>query len=334
MLTRQAVEVAAPVYPAYRPFAVSVARVLRLSPNFVRLTFTGEDLTFFGTAGLDQRIKVLVPFADGSVCDVGAGDPATILDGSWYARWRSLPPELRNPVRTYTVRAVRPDRRELDVDMVVHTVQPGEKLGPAAAWLSRVRAGDATVVVGPDGRSSDSTSGIDWRPGAARHLLLAGDETAAPAICSIVEQLPAGLEVQAFIEVPSSDDILDLVPRARPLVSWVARDAGCTTAQGALAVAPHGVLLNQVVTQWLMRHTTDYASVVRSRPEELQDVDVDTELLWDAPVDPTSGDFYAWVAGEAATVKTLRRLLVTDVGVARSNVAFMGYWRRGRAEAE
>lgn len=44
--------------------------------------------------------------------------------------------------------------------------------------------------------------------------------------------------------------------------------------------------------------------------------------------------FYAWFAGEAGTIKTLRRILVTDTGVCRRRVAFMGYWRRGRAEAQ
>src|SRR5687767_9900392 len=111
MLTRAAVEVETPAFPAYRPYAVSVARVLPLSPHMVRLTFTGPDLTLFGTAGLDQRIKLLVPSEDGSVCDVGADDPATVLAGTWYGRWKALPAERRNPVRTYTVRNVRPDRR-------------------------------------------------------------------------------------------------------------------------------------------------------------------------------------------------------------------------------
>lgn len=41
---------------------------------------------------------------------------------------------------------------------------------------------------------------------------------------------------------------------------------------------------------------------------------------------------YAWFAGEAGVIKTLRRHLVTHRGVDRKSVAFMGYWRRGRAE--
>ena len=323
-----------PVYPAYRPFSATVQRVLRLSPHFVRVSFTGEDFGLLGTTGLDQRIKLVLPRADGSLCDVGSDDPQTILDGSWHTRWRDLPEDERNPFRTYTVRSVRPERRELDIDMVLHPAAPGQVDGPAAAWLRRARVGDRVIVVGPDSRTADPTVGCDWRPGAARHLLLAGDETAAPAICGIVESLPRSVTAQAFIEVPRSADIQNLVPRGRSRVSWVARDAGCETAEGFEAVAPHGLLLAQAVAAWLPRHMSQLADVVRGTPEVLEDIDVDTELLWDSPVDPTTGDFYAWVAGEAATVKALRRHLVSEVGVARSNVAFMGYWRHGRSEAQ
>ena len=38
------------------------------------------------------------------------------------------------------------------------------------------------------------------------------------------------------------------------------------------------------------------------------------------------------IAGEAGTVKELRRYLVRDVGIDRKQVAFMGYWRQGKAE--
>ncbi len=41
---------------------------------------------------------------------------------------------------------------------------------------------------------------------------------------------------------------------------------------------------------------------------------------------------YAWIAGEAGTVKELRRHLVRERGVDRRAVAFSGYWRRGASE--
>ena len=42
---------------------------------------------------------------------------------------------------------------------------------------------------------------------------------------------------------------------------------------------------------------------------------------------------YAWLAGEAAVIKTQRRHQVAECGVDRKAVAFMGYWRAGRSEA-
>ena len=45
-----------------------------------------------------------------------------------------------------------------------------------------------------------------------------------------------------------------------------------------------------------------------------------------------SAPLYAWLAGEAGAIKTLRRHLVTTRGVDRRAVAFMGYWRVGKAE--
>jgi NADPH-dependent ferric siderophore reductase len=63
--------------------------------------------------------------------------------------------------------------------------------------------------------------------------------------------------------------------------------------------------------------------------QELDDVDIETGILWEVPEETSSG-VYAWLAGEAGVVKGLRRHLVSEVGVPRTAVAFMGYWREGR----
>ncbi|XVU27646.1 siderophore-interacting protein [Actinoplanes sp. CA-054009] len=47
--------------------------------------------------------------------------------------------------------------------------------------------------------------------------------------------------------------------------------------------------------------------------------------------DPPAGPFYAWVAGEAALPTGVRRHLVNGLGVPRSDVNFIGYWRHGRS---
>ena len=72
--------------------------------------------------------------------------------------------------------------------------------------------------------------------------------------------------------------------------------------------------------------------------QEVEEIDVDHDLLWEVPRTARSGaalrrtSLYAWLAGEAAAVRALRRHLVAERGVDRRSVAFMGYWRLGRAE--
>src|SRR5690606_21463669 len=234
------------------------------------------------------------------------------------------------PFRTYTVRDVRPEVAEVDVDMVVH----GDG-GPASRWLLAARPGDRVVIVGPDARSKDNAVGADWAPGTASELLLAGDETAAPAITSILESLPPGRRARAFIEVPRAGDVLDVTLPADVELTWLVRDG-----------RPHGHELVPAVRTWVAANAAvvnEARAVVR---QALEDVDVDTQLLWDSPVlhvqpidscgrgERCGSDFYAWFAGEAAVIKTLRRMLVSEAGVCRRRVAFMGYWRQGRSEAQ
>ena len=189
---------AAPPVPAYRPFAAEVARVQRLSPSFLRVTFTGPSFDDLAPNGWDQRIKVLLP-TDRGLRDCPRGD-------DWYAEWRALPEERRNPMRSYTVRASRPDAHELDVDFVLHGTS-----GPASAWAERAAAGDEVVLIGPNARFPGPTGGFEWHPPVdARCLIVAGDETAVPAVCAIVESLPAGRSARVLLEVPEADDVLPL----------------------------------------------------------------------------------------------------------------------------
>lgn len=299
---------------AYRPFRVTVTQTRRICPSFLRVTLAGPDLDLFGRDGLDQRVKIVFPLPDGTLCDIDA--PEVVEEGTWYERWRALPDGARNPLRTYTVRRVRHAARELDVDLVVHGGS-----GPAARWLEAVRPGDDVIVIGPDARSIHSHVGIDFRPGPARRLLLAGDETAAPAICAILEALPADRVAQAFIEVPDADDRFELDLPAAAEVAWLPR-----------AGAPVGARLVPAVAGWAREAADLLAAAAAPTSQQLVEVDVDRELLWESPAAPPDEAFYAWLAGEAGVIKDLRRLLVRGHGVDRSRVAFMGYWRQGRAE--
>jgi NADPH-dependent ferric siderophore reductase len=286
-----------------------VAAVTPLTPSFVRVTLTGDALAEFSSVGLDQRIKVVLPIPGHGFTDLPDGE-------DWYAAWRALPDAVRNPLRTYTVRSFRPDARELDIDFVAH----GDT-GPASRWVSSCRVGEELRIVGPAVPSSPAelpSGAAEFDPGDAHRILLAGDETAAPAICAILEALDVATVGHVFIEVPTDADRLPVTAPAGVEVRWIARNG-----------ASHGVRMTDQVHAWA---STVGAGTARGAVAELAEVDVDEQVLWDVPSAEPSRPVYAWIAGEAACVKELRRHLVRGVGLAREQVAFMGYWRHGKAE--
>ncbi|RLP84108.1 siderophore-interacting protein [Mycetocola lacteus] len=302
--------------PAYHPWPAKVSAVTELSPHFTRVTFRDDELQFFGTDLLDQRIKILFPLPGQALFTLPN------LDGNaWWEFWRDLPEEERAPFRTYTVRDVRPALGEVDVDFVVHSVPEGSEVGPAGKWLLTAQPGDEVYLVGPDARSLESAIGIDWHPGDATRLLLAGDETALPAIAGILRDLPADAVGDALIEVPTAADALELEHPTGVAVTLIAREG-----------AEHGAGLIRAMDEWIAGHGELIEAARAPRAQKLVDVDVDTDILWETPTDADSGEFYAWLAGESGVIKQLRRTLVTTQGVDRRRVAFMGYWRIGKAE--
>jgi NADPH-dependent ferric siderophore reductase len=99
---------------------------------------------------------------------------------------------------------------ELAIDFVLH----GH--GSAAAWAERARPGDRAGVSGPG-------SGYDPDP-AAPWFVIAGDESALPAMATIAEALPPGRTAHVVAEVPGPLDRIDLVSPARLITTWLERD--------------------------------------------------------------------------------------------------------------
>ena len=286
---------------AWRFFETRVAAVRRLSPSFVRLTMTGPDLDELADNGWDQRLKVLLPDAHGGYAMLPTGP-------DWYAAWRALPPERQNPIRTYTVRSVRPSVREVDVDLVLH----GDA-GPASRFASRARVGDQVVLLGPNARFAGAHGGLEFRPskGHVGPTLMAGDATAVPAVLNVLEALPAGAFGEALLEVPDAGDITDTPVPAGFRVTWLVHPPTGSALPGAVRAA---------VARLGIRGGT--GAEVEPEPDD--------ELLWDVPEQARVDDVYAWLAGESSLITGLRRYLVRDLGVDRAAVAFMGYWREGR----
>ncbi|MDH2413198.1 siderophore-interacting protein [Nocardioides sp. CER19] len=286
---------------------VEVRRTERLSPSYVRLELGSPDLARFGVDGplYDQRIKLLLPGP--------AGLPSLSAD-SWWADWCAIPEEARGHVRTYTIRDVLGDGEDtrLVVDFVLH---PGAH-GPGSSWAAEAAVGDRIMLLCP--KRGVAFGGIEFVPGDARRLLLAGDETAVPAVASILSLLPEDAVGAAFLEVPVEEDVQSLGGPTGVEITWLPR-----------AGAPIGSSLSAAVL----------AHLGGGRAPAVSDAEVDPDL-WETPTYSSSGEplsaegrdgLYAWIAGESKVVTGLRRALVSDLGLNRSQVAFMGYWREGVA---
>lgn len=302
--------------PTYVLGRAEVRAVTRVSPNFVRVTFGGEELEEFATPGavFDARIKLIFPPASGIL------PPLNRDTHDWWGSYLAVPEEERGSMRTYSIRDLRVTDAgtEVDVDFVLH-LAPG-LTGPASRWASTAQVGTELFLIGPR-RGATDHGGAEYAPGGAPSVVLVGDETAAPAIARILEDAGRDLRGTAFIEVPSADDILSIDAPAGVDVHWLARDED----------QAHGARLIPAV----LSHLGDAHTTIEVRDVEGED------LLWETPdysglgediaANDAPADRYFWIAGESGVVTTLRRHLVKDLGIDRSQVAFMGYWRRGVA---
>ncbi|WP_433886570.1 siderophore-interacting protein [Pseudomonas vranovensis] len=295
---------------AYGVFDVQLKAIIALSPSLSRFVFSGEDVGQMRTLAADQRIKIFFPSADGQY-------PNLPKQGSWQQARRGLSAEQSPPMRTYTIRDLRREALEVDVDFVLHGVN-----GPASTWATQARIGDRLQMVAPNLAFDADPGGYEWRPPKnLRNLLLIGDETALPAIAGILEQMAADLPevpVQAFIEVPCEADCLDLTCSRATELNWLPREVlHCT----------HGEAMIHAIRE-LARLPA--AAAGTGAKVALEEVDIDRQILWEL-AQPGNGDFYAWIAGESAAVMNIRRYLITERGLDRSALTLMGYWRAGRS---
>ncbi|MFG2726154.1 siderophore-interacting protein [Streptomyces canus] len=210
----------------FRFFSLQVVRTRRLGPSLVRVGFTGEDLRYFLSDGRDQSLSLFLP-AEGRT---EPGVPVELGDGWWQA-WRELPDGVRAVMRSYTLRSLRRNPDEIDIDFVLH-----EPAGPASRWAARACAGDKVQLLGP---AVADNRAIRFRPPEDTDLvLLWGDETALPAVSAILEALPAGQRARVWLEVRDAGDIQDLATEADAEITWLVTEetgAQCSPlALGAL----------------------------------------------------------------------------------------------------
>ncbi|MFF8915396.1 siderophore-interacting protein [Streptomyces sp. NPDC015032] len=202
---------------------VRVVGVERITPRTARVTFSGDALAELMEDRPDQQMKLCFPREGQEAPRLPEPDADDTHGMRWYEAYLAIPEPERPLMRSFTVRGY--DRRSglMTVDFVLH----GDG-GPAARWGRDARAGDVLGMVGPSSMYARPLPDADW-------LLLAGDETALPAIGTLLESLPAGGRAVVCAEVADEAEEQVLASPGEVTVHWVHRDRG-----GRLADAVRG----------------------------------------------------------------------------------------------
>lgn len=185
-----------------RVFAATVTATRQLTPHMRRLTVHAPEFADYTPAGPDEYLGLLMP-RDAQTPLTLPGDDGT---ENIRAAVAAIPEDLRPDLRWYTLRAHRPESAEIDIDFVVH----GDE-GPGTRFARRAEAGSVLGV-------RECTALYAPLPGA-RTRVIAGDESAIPAIARILETTDAGSS-HVFIEIGDAAERQDLPGD----VHWVMRE--------------------------------------------------------------------------------------------------------------
>jgi len=176
---------------------VEVVSVSKIAPRLVSVRVRGDALEGFRIEAPTAHVKVFLPAAgqDAPVLPEQTPDGQVLPEGA-------APPV----VRTYTPVRFDEASKTLELQFVLHGV------GPASEWAERAKPGDKLAVAGPGGRFVlDET---------AAHWWLAADESAIPAVATLLEALPAAATADVHIEVTDADDEIAFGSAAKTTVTW------------------------------------------------------------------------------------------------------------------
>jgi NADPH-dependent ferric siderophore reductase len=189
------------VRPARPQAVLTVVSRERLSPHTVRITAGGPGFDALRMNEFTDKYAKII-FVDPSLGLTPPYDLAALRE--------SLRPDQQPVTRTYTLRRADAERQQVTIDFVVH----GDE-GIAAPWAAHAEPGDVLTMSGAGGAYRPDPD-YDWH-------LLAGDESALPAICSALEALPGDARGLAYLETSDPGEYLDAKPPAGLEIVWLHR---------------------------------------------------------------------------------------------------------------
>jgi NADPH-dependent ferric siderophore reductase len=199
--------------PQFR--TVAVRSVDRVGPRMVRATLAGPELDGFALDDPAASVRLLLP----------SPGTQTLVTPTWNGNEFLLDDGRRPVIRTFTPYRFDAEASELDVWVVVH----GH--GPASEWGTAAVGGEPAAISGPGrGYAIDDD---------APAFLLAGDETAIPAISQLLAVLPAQIPIDVHIEVAHPDGRLELPRHPSATVTWCDLPEGARPGDALVEAVTH-----------------------------------------------------------------------------------------------
>ncbi|MEQ4660510.1 siderophore-interacting protein [Providencia rettgeri] len=201
MATEQTVE--KNIYRPAPPQLIQVKSITDISPSIRSITFTGERLNTYPTDCEGGHLKIfLAP-------DLISQPTLPILS----KEGRSWPEDKPRPfVRTYTVRAIRPEVSEIDIEFAMHD----GATGPAYLFARDAKPGNWMGITNP--------GGPDPLLPARQHYFMAGDSSSLPAIAALLEKMPANAQGKVVLRLENPKDVRELKKPEQVEVIWVCGD--------------------------------------------------------------------------------------------------------------
>jgi NADPH-dependent ferric siderophore reductase len=228
---------------------VKVVGVTSLTPRMVRVSVGGPEIEGLVVQQAAASVRLLLP-------EAGARE---LVMPTWNGNEFLLADGRRPAIRTLTPLRLDPEGRQMDLEIVVHDG------GVASEWALKAQAGDEAAISGP-GR------GYPVDP-EGQGFLLAGDESAIPAIGQLLEVLPADKPVQVVIEVAAPEARLELPEHPGASVEWLELPAGAPPGDSLVeaviqAELPEGHRVwaagEAAAMQRIRRHLLDQRQLPRS----------------------------------------------------------------------
>lgn len=185
-------------------YSVTVKDTINLSKNMRRIIFTDKSL-----------------FTDNSLATFPETSPGSyvklMFDQKGNAIEEVAPDAPRPRMRTYTVKSINRQAREITIDFALHShdevIDRQTKDGPASRWAENAKVGDKIRFSGP-GSSKSLADNYDW-------VLFAGDITALPSIENYLSNLATDTVGFAFLQVPENEDMRDVKKPDNLQIVWI-----------------------------------------------------------------------------------------------------------------